>query len=517
MKWWDDLWLNESFATFMAYKVLNNYWPEWDIWTQYLTMTVFDGMYLDSLKSSHPIKVKVTSIEEMNELFDEIAYDKGGSVLRMIERFMGEEAFKSGLRTYMKKFEYQNTEAKDLWKALDEKNKEDIEPLVEKFVTQIGFPYVTVEKDKLVQNRFLNDTDTQHKEEWDIPLVVQYNSQKEKNIVMKGKTMPFTETGDLQTINGDYGGFFITKYSDELLKKVSASYINITTREKIGFIHDLYYLVKFRKSSLKTLLNFYQTNLIKEQDSAVLFYAVEVLESIHQLIESSETEQILHSLAKHSVEVVGLEAELSEDSYSTFLRASALSYLSEIKDETIAEFLNNKFKNYLDNPVLLHPDLHQITFSNAVISSDINYEKMKELYLKSTVQEEKVKFLNALGKTQNKKLLIKTLDFSLSPEVKFANVMYAVNSVSNNPVGKEIALDWIINQWDEFGKRVGGHGGVLLRRLVKIVMPVCGVGHEDKVKKFIEKNKIIGLEKTFEQIWEELQINSEFVKLNNVD
>src|SRR3989344_2797946 len=97
MKWWDDIWLNESFATYMAHKVLNNYWPEWNVWSQYVTDTVFEGMALDSLKSSNPIKVKVNKISEIDELFDEIAYEKGGSILRMLDLYLGEEVFMNGL------------------------------------------------------------------------------------------------------------------------------------------------------------------------------------------------------------------------------------------------------------------------------------------------------------------------------------------------------------------------------------------------------------------------------------
>jgi aminopeptidase N len=185
---------------------------------------------------------------------------------------------------------------------------------------------------------------------------------------------------------------------------------------------------------------------------------------------------------------------------------------SESDDKEVNSFLQSKFVSYLKKPTSVHPDILLVTLKNAVWSDAQNYEKVKKLYLNSKTQEEQVKLLHALVCTKDIGKIKETLDFCLGPDVRFANVMVAVNAASKNPHGKEIVFRWVLDNWKEFGKRVGGHGGVLLRRFVKIVIPTCGIGHEDEVKEFIRKNKVAGLEKTFEQVWEELEINSAFVK-----
>jgi len=123
MKWWNDLWLNESFATFMATKFVDKFYPEWNLWDQFIDDAMNNAMGLDSLKTTHPIDVKVNSPSEIREIFDAISYDKGGCVLRMLEHYVGETNFRAGLKKYLSSFKYQNAEGKDLWDAIGKASK----------------------------------------------------------------------------------------------------------------------------------------------------------------------------------------------------------------------------------------------------------------------------------------------------------------------------------------------------------------------------------------------------------
>ena len=123
MKWWNDLWLNESFATFMATKFVDKFYPEWDLWNQFVEDAMNAAMGLDSLKTTHPIDVKVNSPAEIREIFDAISYDKGGCVLRMLEHYVGEPNFQKGLKKYLSDFKYQNAKGQDLWDAIGKASK----------------------------------------------------------------------------------------------------------------------------------------------------------------------------------------------------------------------------------------------------------------------------------------------------------------------------------------------------------------------------------------------------------
>jgi len=159
MKWWDDLWLNESFATYLAYKAVNHFYPEWRILDNYIVDEVFSALNADALVSSHPIKVEIKDPQESTEIFDEISYEKGGSVLRMIENYLSEEKFRDGLRTYIKKFSYQNAQAEDLWNSLEEVSKFNVKEIMKDYLEKTGFPQVEIKKEngnyELKQKRFL--------------------------------------------------------------------------------------------------------------------------------------------------------------------------------------------------------------------------------------------------------------------------------------------------------------------------------------------------------------------------
>ena len=119
MKWWNDLWLNESFATYMATKFVDKFYPEWEMWDQFIEDAMNIAMGIDSLKFSHPIDVKVNQPSEIREIFDAISYDKGGCILRMLEHYVGEQSFRDGLKHYLIKHKYNNATGQDLWDSIE--------------------------------------------------------------------------------------------------------------------------------------------------------------------------------------------------------------------------------------------------------------------------------------------------------------------------------------------------------------------------------------------------------------
>ena len=159
MKWWNDLWLNESFATFMATKFVDHFYPEWDLWDQFLEDTMNTAMSLDSLKTTHPIDVCVNSPAEIREIFDAISYDKGGCILRMLEMYVGEPNFRRGLKKYLVKFKYKNAVGNDLWDAIGSASGKPVKSMINSWLAQPGFPLVYATQDGsrvcLKQKRFL--------------------------------------------------------------------------------------------------------------------------------------------------------------------------------------------------------------------------------------------------------------------------------------------------------------------------------------------------------------------------
>ena len=145
MEWWDDLWLNESFASWMGDKAVDRLYPEWNMWTQFVSQDTSAGLSLDGLANSHPIEADVKDPAEIRELFDAISYSKGGATLRMIEEYLGEEAFRQGLRAYISAHQYGNAKGADLWTALEEASGKPVTAIMNSWIRQTGYPIIDVE------------------------------------------------------------------------------------------------------------------------------------------------------------------------------------------------------------------------------------------------------------------------------------------------------------------------------------------------------------------------------------
>ena len=163
MAWWSDLWLNESFASWMGDKAVDSLFPEWEMWTQFVTSDTNTALSLDGLKSSHPIEQEVNNAAEIGELFDAISYSKGGSILRMLEHFLGADTFQRGLHDYLTTHAYANARTADLWSALADASGQPVAEIMDSWVKQTGYPALDVAIDRqddgvevrLAQRRFV--------------------------------------------------------------------------------------------------------------------------------------------------------------------------------------------------------------------------------------------------------------------------------------------------------------------------------------------------------------------------
>ena len=165
MEWWDDLWLNESFASWMGDKAVDYLHPEWEMWTQFLTNDTTSALNLDGLRNSHPIEQEVNNPAEIGQLFDAISYSKGGSILRMLEHYLGADAFQRGLQVYIERHQYENARTRDLWDALGEASGQPVSEIMDTWTSQTGYPVLEASVGRsgddiqvaLSQSRFLYD------------------------------------------------------------------------------------------------------------------------------------------------------------------------------------------------------------------------------------------------------------------------------------------------------------------------------------------------------------------------
>jgi aminopeptidase 2 len=250
MDFWDGLWLNEGFATWMSWYSCNVFYPEWKVWQTYVTDNLQSALGLDSLRSSHPIEVPVKRADEVNQIFDAISYSKGSCVLRMISSFIGEDVFMEGIRKYLKKHAYGNTETSDLWNALSEASGKDLSKVMDIWTKNIGYPVITVTENEdkksihVKQNRFLRTADV--KPEEDEVLYPVFLGLRTRNGVNGELTLLEREGNfdvpdiDFFKLNADHTSIYRTSYSPERLEKLGKAAKGgfLTVEDRAGILAD---------------------------------------------------------------------------------------------------------------------------------------------------------------------------------------------------------------------------------------------------------------------------------------
>ena len=250
MDFWDGLWLNEGFATWMSWYSCNTFYPEWKIWEGYVTDNLASALALDSLRSSHPIEVPVKRADEVNEIFDAISYSKGSAVLRMLSKYLGEDVFMEGIRRYLKKHAYGNTRTEDLWAALADASGKPVESIMSIWTKNVGYPVVSVTENEskktihVKQNRFLKTGDV--KPEDDKTLYPIFLNVRTKDGIRKDLTLNKREEEhelpdlDFFKLNADSSGIYRTSYTKERLEKLgkAAKQGLLSVEDRTGIIAD---------------------------------------------------------------------------------------------------------------------------------------------------------------------------------------------------------------------------------------------------------------------------------------
>jgi len=278
MQWWTHLWLNEGFASWVEFLCVDHCFPDWNIWLQYVNMSLKRALQLDALDSTHPIEVPVGHPNEIDEIFDAISYEKGNSIIRMLQNWLGAEPFRKGLALYLKKFQYSNAFTEDLWAALEGSSGQPVNKVMSTWTSQIGFPMITTElvestdevRIKVRQQKFCANGDDSSTQSWFVPISVisQSNPDKVTCYLLEGKEgeilVEGAKPGDWIKVNPGLIGMYRLNYSDEMLKRLLPAIKNqaLGAADRLGIQEDLFALAKAGSCSKLVLERWDETDYI---------------------------------------------------------------------------------------------------------------------------------------------------------------------------------------------------------------------------------------------------------------
>jgi tricorn protease interacting factor F2/3 len=522
MKWWNDLWLNESFATFMATKIVNKFYPEWDLWDQFLGDAMLDAMSLDALKNSHPINVDVKHPAQIREIFDAISYDKGGNVLRMLENYVGIENFRKGLKYYLTQHKYSNAEGQDLWKSIGKVAHKPVDAMMKTWIDQVGYPVVDVKRNNskvsLTQRRFLSDGSISSKNRWAIPIHIEEGNH-ESSILMKSQksTVSLKNTDSNFIINSGRYGFYRVQYDDNSLANLSLlideKILNHVDRWSLQ--NDLFSQCVSGTKQIQEYLDF--TTSYHDEDDYITLH--NLAQNLYYLYKLTRKEKFSDEIRTYTTQFLGTifdrlgwDSQKNEKHTDALLRSFVITTLGKLGDKEILNEAKKRFNKFLKNKNSLAADLQEPVFVlMAWQGNEKTYNKLLSLYKKSTLQEEKIRFLIAMCNFKQKNLLLKTLALSLTPEVRSQNIRVPIMGVSANIYGNEILWPWLKNHWKKLVGRFGV-GNPLANRIVASIGSVIDDKQEKDLRKFFKRNPLPGTERVIEQTLERVRIRSKFLR-----
>ncbi len=481
MAWWDNIWLNESFATFMAYKAVDSIHPDWRIWENAFNgeprvETLAGAMGRDCLKNTHPIEVPVNSPDEIEQIFDAISYGKGAHILRMIEAYIGQEAFREGIRRYLSAHAYSNANGDDLWAALEDASGKPVKKIMSSWVRQPGYPVVTASlrdaKLTLRQERFLLSSNSE-RATWPIPIIIEVNGERRSTLMETAEET--IETKDLKSlkINPDHTGFYSVYYEglDDFLWESKLSPF-----DRWGILFDAFMFLLSERITFNTYLTVLK-KFSKESDSLPAQEVSDQLELLYTLAPSKVVEiskkfhrSLLDSLQKKT------------DERSSMVRGKVASVLALV-DEGYALKLGGDFKNY--ERVL--PDMREAV-AVAYARSTNDFENLVRAYRDSKSDEEKVRLLSAMTAFTDMTLLQRTLDFALSIEVKRQDAIGVIRAAAENPHARDITWTWLQSNIGKLRELYGGTG--ILSAAFLLMLPILGIGRIQEVEGFLGQHKM---------------------------
>ncbi len=504
MEWWTHLWLNEGFASYIEYLAVDKLFPKWDIWTQFATNDLGVALRLDALKNTHSIEVEVHHPDEIGEIFDEVSYSKGASIIRMLANYLGEENFRDGLRHYLKKHSYKNTETLDLWKAFEKVSGRSVTTLMHNWTSKPGYPVVKAKmiNDELAlsQERFFANPKSKlvnkEKTVWQIPVSIMENEYTKVN---------FGETG-----------FYRTAYSKDLLEKLEKPVQNKTLnpRDRLGLIRDLFALAEAGTIPTIDALKFLKA--YKEENNYTVWVELAAgLARLEQLLAKTPAKvnlnKLILNLFSPLAQRLGWNKKEGEHHTTTLLRSLTISRAGRAGDQKIITEAKNKFRE-IQKGLHVSPDIRSAIYSIiATHGGKKDYEMLIKKYKEETLHEEKNRIGNVLGDFKDPKILEKACKFAMSKDVRIQDTIGILSGVGASPLGRDIWWNFIKRNWQTLVSRYG-EGGLTLARAIKAISGSAEKKHLKSFKQFFATHTAPGAKRTIEQVIERIEGNILWLK-----
>ncbi|XP_039751351.1 glutamyl aminopeptidase isoform X2 [Pararge aegeria] len=486
MKWWDEVWLNEGFASYMQVKSLNAIEPSWTMLDQFLTRTLHSVLVTDAKLSSHPIVQTVETPDQITAIFDSISYNKGASVLRMLEGFIGEENFRRGVSDYLKKYEFGNTITQDLLSSMEPYFKKDYPDLslsyiMDTWTRQMGYPLLSVKRGDqantyiVTQNRFLinpkavvNQT-SEFKYRWYIPITYKTNKGPKNGVTwfpnnQESVTLTLGEGEKWLKINNNQVGYYRVDYTADmwqnLIQELKSRSEQLTISDRAHLLNDIFALAESEIVPYAVALDL-STYLNVESDFVPWEAATSVFSTLSERLTNTPAHGYLEKYVQSLVEPLYKKQSWEKTSMSVInglLRARVLSLSTSygLPDaETKVRSLFLAWLNERSNQTVIETDLRDFVYYYGMKSATQDeWDKLWQNYLKEEDVQEQSKIRSALCAPRDVNILRRYLELAWDENnIRSQDYLNVLSSISSNPNGTELVWNNVRENWPKLVER----------------------------------------------------------------
>ncbi|KAL8735688.1 MAG: hypothetical protein Q9181_002751 [Wetmoreana brouardii] len=528
MDWWSELWLNEGFATWVGWLAVDHFYPEFQVWSQFVTEAMQTAQQLDSLRASHPIEVPVKDALEIDQIFDAISYLKGSSVIRMLSAHLGVDVFLGGVSSYLQAHAYGNATTNDLWAALSKASGKDVNAFMDPWIRKIGFPVLTVAEEPgqigVRQSRFLSTGDVNAEDDdtlWWIPLGLKTSSQttgaKPEALMAKEETLRDVDEA-FYKLNRDQTGFYRTNYPPARLAKMGAENDKLSTQDKIGLIADAAALAVSGDGTTAGLLTFL-SNLPHETDYAVWTQMIASLSNIRSVFAENKAvaeglRGFMLRLVSPATENIGWDSKANEDFLTGQLRSLLIGTAGSAGHAATIDEARRRFEHYVSGEQeAIHPNLRLPVFQiNVAEGGKEAYEAVKQEYAKTTSIDGTEICLQALGRVQTTDLINDFMEFQFSDHVKVQDVHSGSFALAANSRARDTLWQYIKSHWDVVHGKLSGNAVVLDRYLKNSLQKFASHEKEKEIAEFFQGKDTKGFDRGLVQVSDTVRGNANYKK-----
>jgi aminopeptidase N len=524
MKWWDDIWLNEGFATWMANKPVAAWRPDWHV-EQDDAADTQGALGIDAMRSTRPIRMKVETPAEINEVFDGIAYEKTAAVLRMIESYVGPEPFRQGVASYLKRFSYANAAGEDFWSEVAKVTGKPVDRILRSFVDRAGAPVLTVQSRcvagkttevDMAMGRFIGVPGSPREEQtWTLPACLKTASgqprcevidRPKQSVQLNGCSK--TE-GDAVFANSDSRGYYFTEYSPEAARALAQSSSTLNAVERLRLLGDEWWMVRAGRHDAGVYLDV-ASAFATDKASTVVETIAERLGAIGETLVSPSDQPRYQAWIRahfgHQLTTMGLPGGMKDDDDTQVRRATLLELVGVTgNDPEVQKRSRELAAQYLKDPRSLPATLAPTVLEVGALDGDraLYDQYVAKLGALAAQPEEYYRFFNALPWFKDPALSKRTLEYALSPAVRTQDTGTLIGQMMLKPWSEDLTWEFVKTNWQKIVKSLGEFQGI--PSIVESTSTFCSAERAHEVRAFFEKNPVPSSQRAVQQSIERIE------------